>query len=450
MVFDPGKPLAQGAIYEPIVSLHWFGVNVLDTRPASGYPVPVNGKVGRGSEAGGRKSLEKKTSSFLGMVFLLAIALAVSTAASGNPPPAKDPHPAAAGARTWRVVAQPAVPRASGGETVNRILPQEQEFDGQERPLQSGHRPVKMFVREPAAGINPNTGLMLVLHNWGGVYNSPEYIKWCGTFADRFNVIALSVNYLQSGKDWRSSGPYDHGYLQAMDAIRALYAVWKQLKDGGTAFNEHRVYAMGGSGGGNVVQMALKLAPHTFACGVDICGMPGLIDAIAFGTGEWGTALNAGYSRDPESPAYLSPDMQEIRDFGHLGHCRLLKAANPGLKIVIVHGTEDASCPVGPKIRQFANMIEAGLQADGHFLTAADVDGVVITTTGHPVGDREKVVIRYADEYMKEQGRLAKGTSGPSDFTRGGAFVYPTSGGRFIIDFSAAPSIRFESKPKTR
>ena len=97
--------------------------------------------------------------------------------------------------------------------------------------------------------------------------------------------------------------PYDHGYLQAMDAIRAVHAVWSQLKAKSVPFDEGRVYAMGGSGGGNVSQMAAKLAPRTFACVVDICGMPGLTDGIAFGTKEYGSSLNAGYSRDPASPA---------------------------------------------------------------------------------------------------------------------------------------------------
>ncbi len=324
------------------------------------------------------------------------------------------------------------------------LLAAEQEFAGQPLAGQA-ERQVKMFVCEPAVGITANTGLMLVLHNWGGSYNSPEYLKWCRTFADRYNVVAMSVNYLHSGADWKQSLPYDHGYLQAMDAIRALYTVWKRLKDQGVAFNEHRIYSMGGSGGGNVTQMAMKLAPHTFAAGVDICGMPGLIDAIAYGTGE-GTGLNAGYSKDPAAANYLSPDMQEIRDFGHLDHCRLLKAANPGLKIVIVHGLDDKSCPVVPKIGQYQNMIRAGLEVDGHFLTANDLDGVAVTTTGHAVGNREQVVIKYADEYLKEAGKLAKATAGPSDFSRGGTFAYPTSNGKFVIDYSGVPTIRYEGK----
>jgi len=331
---------------------------------------------------------------------------------------------------------------APAGEAVSGVLEQDQEFVAQQRPGVEGERTVRMWVQEPPGGITPNTGLMLVLHNWGGEYNQPAYLQWCRTFAERYNVVAISVNYLHSGPAWQDQLPYDHGYLQAMDCIGALYTLLRQLTEAGVAFNEHRIYAMGGSGGGNVTQMAMKLAPHSFACGVDICGMPGLIDAIAYGTGE-GTQLNAGYSREPGDPNYLSPDMQRIRDFGDPEHCRLLAAANPGLQIVIVHGLGDASCPPVPKIRQFANMIEAELDVDAHFLTPIDVDGAVITTTGHAVGDREQVVIRYADAYMLEDGALARATSGPSDFTRGGSFEYPTEGGRFVIDFSGYPTISF-------
>lgn len=323
------------------------------------------------------------------------------------------------------------------------MLVQEQEFVAQPWPLQPGERTVKMWVQQPAVGVGAGTGLMLVLHNWGGVYNSPEYLQWCKTFSDRFNVIAVSVNYLQSGPNaWSAQQPYDHGYLQALDCLRALYTVWGQLRAQGIAFNEHRVYAMGGSGGGNVTQMVMKLAPHTFACGVDICGMPGLIDDIAYGTGH-GTSLNAGYSRDPRTPGHLSSDMQQIRDFGNPEHCRLLHDANPGLKIVIVHGVHDQSCPVLPKILQYHNMLAAGLDVDAHFLTDFDVDGTVITTTGHPVGDREQVVLKYASVYMSEDGRMARATAGPSDFTRGGTFAYPTSKGKYVLDFTAAPTIEF-------
>jgi predicted peptidase len=230
-----------------------------------------------------------------------------------------------------------------------------------------------------------------------------------------------------------------------MDVIGALYTVRGQIKAQGLEFNENRIYSMGGSGGGNVTQMAMKLAPHTFACGVDICGMPGLIDAIAFGTGD-GTNLNAGYSRDPQSPAFLTKDMQEIRDFGNPLHCRILHAANPKLKIVIVHGAGDKTCPLLPKITQYRNMLESGISVDAHFITEFDVDGSIIKDTGHAVGNREQVVVKFADVYMKENGAFAKSLSAPNDFSRKGKVEYPTSNGKYIIDYSSYPNISFEAK----
>ena len=338
---------------------------------------------------------------------------------------------------------------AVGAPAPNRLLTQDQEFDAQEWPYEPGPRKVKMWIQEPEQGVNTNTGLMLVLHNWGGQYKSPEYVKWCKTFADRYNVIAISVNYLQSGADWkRTQGrfPYDHGCLQAMDCLGALYNVRQQLKAKGVAFNDNRVYSMGGSGGGNVTQMVMKLAPRTFACGVDICGMPGLTDGIAYGSGEYGSKLNAGYSRDPASPNYLSVDMQEIRDFGHVEHNRIRFKMNPGQKIVIAHGMKDTSCPVVHKIGQFQRMAQAGMDVDGHFLTEWHVDGVAVKNTGHPVGDREQVVVRFADEYLREDGKMKKSTSGPSDFALGGVVEYPTTNGKFVIDYQAYPVIRFEER----
>ncbi len=324
----------------------------------------------------------------------------------------------------------------------------EQEFVAQEWPFQPGERKVKMHVERPSNGINGNTGMMLVLHNWGGRYNEPHYVAWCREFADRYNVVAASVNYLQSGDGEPQvvgEKPYDHGYLQAMDCIRALYHLQKQLQKADVTFNPHRVYAMGGSGGGNVTLMANKVAPHTFACVVDICGMPGLTDGIAYGTGEYGSQLNAGYSRDPRSPAYLTKDMQRIRDPGDPEHLKLQYQANPKNKVVIVHGLDDTSCPVVHKITIFRNMVAAGFRPDGHFLTPWSVDGEAVTCTTHAVGNRDKVVERFADAYMLEQGKFALETPGPNDFERAEKVVFPTREGRYIVDYSdGPPTISFE------
>ena len=257
------------------------------------------------------------------------------------------------------------------------------------------------------------------------------------------------MNYLQSGggePQVPGQFPYDHGYLQAIDCLRALYHVQRQVREAGLAFNPHRCYSMGGSGGGNVTLMVNKFAPHTFACVVDICGMPGLTEGIAFGSGEWASTISAGYSRDPESPAFLSPAMMEIRDPGHPAHLQVQFAANPDNKVIIVHGLDDLSCPAVPKIAIYRNMVGAGFRPDAHFLTPWFVDGEAVTTTGHPVGHRDKVVERFADDYLLEEGRLALQVPGPNDFERADQVLFPTGGGRFVVDYSGGPpSVRFVS-----
>ena len=323
------------------------------------------------------------------------------------------------------------------------VLPQFAEFEGQEYPLEPGARQVLMYIKEPSAGIGPNTGIILLSHNWGGTWELTK--PWCDVICDKFNLIAVSVNYLQSG--WKLAAaktPYDHGLLQACDLLRAVWHIRKALAEKGAVWNPRRCYAAGASGGGNVSQMANKLAPRSFACIVDLCGMACLSDRIAYG--EAGR-LNALYSRDPKHPFYLSPAAQEIRDLGNSAHLALQYAANPANQVVIVHGLDDDYCPVTDKITVFRNMIAAGFRPEGHFLTRNQVDGIIVTTTGHQIGDRAYVIAQFGKDYMAEHGEHILSLRDPDDFDRGKVVVYPVTGGEYRIDFSCgAPEIRFAAK----
>ena len=168
-----------------------------------------------------------------------------------------------------------------------------------------------MHLELPAAGISANTGLMLVLHNWGGRYNEPHYVAWCRRFADRYNVIAASINYLQSGGAEPvipGEKPYDHGYLQALDCLRALYHIRRQLLDAGVEFNPRRCYSMGGSGGGNVSLMVNKFAPHTSPAWSISAACP-LTDGID-GTGN--AAAERRLLARPQQPGLPLPARQEL------------------------------------------------------------------------------------------------------------------------------------------
>jgi cephalosporin-C deacetylase-like acetyl esterase len=263
------------------------------------------------------------------------------------------------------------------------------------------------------------------------------------------NVVAICVNYLQSGRkaSIEDPQPYDCGYLQSLDALRALWFVRDGLKKHGRPFDAGRVYCTGGSGGGNVTLMAAKLAPRTFACIIDMCGMKKLSHDIAFNL-PGGTGLNARWSRDPKSTNYLSVDEQEIRFVGHPDHLREHKRLGSPTKIIVVHGVDDGSCLFADAEELVRNLQFAGLDVDHHFITKDDLDGKVFTSSGHALGNRTEIVFRVAGDYLSPTSDKAIRHNGVTDFDRREDIRFRTTNGQFFISYEHGyPVGRFESHP---
>jgi len=331
-------------------------------------------------------------------------------------------------------------------------LPALPEVDGsalipvQEWPHAPGARQAKVYVRYPGGRLDQvgaGTGLMLTLHNWGGT-------DWDGAadpemLANRYDVVAISVDYLQSGAyDPETHPPYDFGYLQALDALRALYWVSRGLEIRGKPFAKGRIFATGGSGGGNVALMSNKLAPRTFACIIDMCGMARLTDDIAFGL-SGGSRLNAGYRQHPDDPRYLSPDAQGLRFVGHPQHLSTMRRLGNTARIVVVHGTADDVCPVKDAREMIATMQAAGLDVEAHLIGEGDCDGEVFTGTGHSLGDRTRIARRFADKYIAADSPDAVALEGRTDFERRQDIRYRTRNGSFVISYRQGfPTARFE------
>ncbi len=317
----------------------------------------------------------------------------------------------------------------------------------QEWSQKPGPRQVRALIHYPQgelASVNAQTGVMLSLHNWGGEdcvgTADPQ------TLANRLNVVAVCVNYLQSGR--RSSledpEPYDFGYLQSLDALRALWFVGHRLQQAGIAYDDRRLYCTGGSGGGNVTQMAAKFAPRTFACVIDMCGMKKLSDDIAFNL-PGGSTLNARWSRQPQSPNYLSRDEQEIRFVAHPQHLTTRQQLGSRTKIVVVHGVDDHTCPIEDARELVANMQAAKVDVEPHFISEAELDGSVFTSTGHPLGNRTEIVLSVAGQYLTPGSEQLLRREGKSDFELQEDVRYATSTGEFVISYAAGfPVGRFE------
>jgi hypothetical protein len=339
----------------------------------------------------------------------------------------------AAGTESW-----PALPDTNG----SALIPV------QEWPYQPGPRTARAYIRYPnkqRTAITADTGLMLSLHNWGGTdhLNAPDP----QTLADRYNLVVISVDYVQSGKyDPQTQPPYDHGLYQALDALRALYWVWNELRAANTPLADDRIYTTGGSGGGNVSLMANKLAPRTFALVVDISGMAKLNDDIAYGL-HGGSLLNAGYSRDPESERYLSPDAQAIRDNGHAQHLTRMRALGNSAKVVVVHGAEDTACPTADVHAMLEAYKTAGIDHDAHIIDTARIDGDPYKNTGHSIGDRTRILIDVADTYLDPHAPTCARRKGPTDFERKDDVVqYPGQDGTYIVSYTDGhPTLTYQT-----
>lgn len=316
----------------------------------------------------------------------------------------------------------------------------------QEWPLRPGPREVRVLVHYPGgtrASIGPRTGIFLTLHNWGGT-------DCAGTanpaaLAREFNCVALCVNYLQSGPKDSIEGPepYDFGWLQGLDALRALWLVFHELDSTKAPFARGRLFATGGSGGGNVTLMANKLAPRTFTAVVDMCGMKKLSDALAYNLPAAG-GLNARWSRDSASPNFLSPGAQEIRFVGHPAHLAEMKRLGTTAKVFSVHGLDDKTCLADGQ-EMAANMTRAGLDITPVWVTKEMVDGKIFSSTGHALGNRTLIPGHVAGKFLRADSPDALDRKTPTDFERREDIRYVTIDGVYVISYAQGfPVGRFE------
>ena len=334
-------------------------------------------------------------------------------------------------------IAWPALPKSDAAITI----------PAQTHPRFPSPRSVQIYVRYPKGaieGVTPETGILLSLHNWGGTkfIGAPDPAR----LVDRYNLVVIGVDYLQSGKwDPAIGVPYDFGVYQAVDALRALQCVVSGLRHSGIKFDESRIYSTGGSGGGNVTLMANKLAPRTFACVIDISGMARLSDDIAYGDPA-GSELNAGYSREPDSPNLLTAGAKELRDLGHTSHLARMRALGGDARVVILHGAGDNVCPTGEKRVLVQRFMDAGYRVAAWFPDIDDIDGKRVKGIGHgDIGDRTDLLIDVADAYLNPTSPEVCRREYVMDFDRGSCIQYEVHGGTYVIHFDGAVRVEFVS-----
>lgn len=288
-------------------------------------------------------------------------------------------------------------------------------FETQPSPVQPNDNVRKAWVFYPGGRIvntNANTCLMLTLHNWGGqgYDGAPNAV----VLANDLNCVVIAVDYYQSGAAAFGPAPYDHGLYQAIDALRALHIVFKTMRAMRRPFDSFRIYATGGSGGGNVAMMAHRLAPRTFAA-VIVMSAPIMPKFSAPLDTRWGA---------------LPPNEFRIRDLSDPALSAITRSLSSAY-IRMVHGFDDYFVP-------YADALAASAAQGASLLTVMPW-GLwgPYQDSGHSIGDRTAIALQ---DFQRPLFFIRRGTY--TDFElKGNAVRYPVEGGTWGMSFSGAPTL---------
>jgi len=264
-------------------------------------------------------------------------------------------------------------------------------------------KPICMLVIEPDE-VGPRTGCMLFTHGWGG--NRYQYEEMMAYAVDAFDLVAVSVEYRQSGYDFdpvRGEGadlPYDASFYQVFDVLNGLRRILS-LRPG---IDRSRIFHYGGSQGGHIALLGSIFAPNTFAFVYAACPI---------------THMDLDGPLDPGRD--FSEREKAIRDVVALSD-------RIGCKVYLEHGTADEvvphdrhTVPLEEKLRRTGKL--AGVryhQGARHSL--------------EPITTRLESFKRNAPAFLK-----ALTNDRVDDFAAGRTIKIPCEGWTLVIDWSKGP-----------
>ncbi|QGQ97786.1 DUF2920 family protein [Paenibacillus psychroresistens] len=139
-------------------------------------------------------------------------------------------------------------------------------------------REFKIYFSEPEAGVNENTGMLLLIAGYGGHAESKVYKKMRRKFADEYNLVCVQCDYFGFefmqlevlGETTQNFN--DMSVMQALDNLTALLMVAAILKDNNLSFNTKKIIAYGNSHGAYLGHLCNVYAPELFSLLIDNAG----------------------------------------------------------------------------------------------------------------------------------------------------------------------------------
>ena len=246
--------------------------------------------------------------------------------------------------------------------------------------------------------IAKDTGFMLVVHGHGN--SRFQYRDMMLDFAPRFNVICVSPEYRDSGRDSGQGErgtrePYDWSHLQVVDTMNGLRRVKLDFPQCDTS----RTIAWGGSQGAHIVMLASAFAPRTFALTIECCGPASLMGDIPTRR-EW---TRERHEAEIRSPVTWIDRIQN--------------------KVFLFHGTADETVSI-----EHGYAFERALKEHGKEFEAYFTQGGKHFLD--PVTGRDKETVAHCTEDI-----MTRRLSGPDDFERESVCRFECTGATYVVSF---------------
>ncbi len=284
-------------------------------------------------------------------------------------------------------------------------------------------RDVQVFYTEPESGVNPDTGILLLISGFEGDTSANVYRKMRMEFSDRENLVVVECDYFgyqfmasqtmkevheimkgmarELGDMQRRGEPLpeealtEHfrqgesgdefcelGLFQALDNLRALKSVMDLLSCRGCEYNLNRIIAYGYSHGAYLALLCNALRPHLFSGILDNSGWvyPVYLYRPRICSGMWS---DSGTGQSKKFYVFLEyQGRQWIDDLEAYNLRRLYSQFQNHARILSFHGEDDGLVPLKDKMN-FGDKVE-NLRLC--VVRKEDVDEDIFQNTQHGMG----------------------------------------------------------------
>jgi hypothetical protein len=364
-------------------------------------------------------------------------------------------------------------------------------------------QPIECLLTPPDQGLNPDTGLVLIIDGDGFTPASSYNTFLRRYLASRYNCLAVGVFYfgcrlnsldsvrLQPNPDFFVNLQAAHGIAVSAPATLDADALIRQLcrtlaGQGVTALdrscwlirsfeeeyssfgllpaldhlqvigalmqrfplNPNRFYVMGSSSGGHIAMMMGKLAPQTFSMIVDNSGeiRNPMVQPTrrTFRRGRIAGVECRGlelspWDEDPASPHHFSEHHRRIRDLAIPEHM----GPSPTFRR-LYHSVGDPLIPIAERAAYAALAARFGpVSLEG--IDAGRLDGTLFKSLEH--GMKASLLHLFEDAWRAQQALAARKDDGYTDFCRNARHRFDCGSGIYSLSFSrrGAVELRFEA-----